>query len=79
MTGWRTSSHSFSNGNCVEVASWRKPSRSAAGNCAEIAATGTSVLVRDTKQDGTGPVLRFAPASWAAFVAAVKDGAAQSA
>jgi len=53
---WRKSSHSFSNGQCVEVGSG--PS---------------AVGVRDTKQDGTGPVLRFSPAEWMAFVAAVKQ------
>ena len=25
------------------------------------------VLVRDTKQDGTGPVLRFTPGAWRRF------------
>ena len=53
-TGWRKSSHSFSN-----------------GNCAEVAVSGAVVLVRDSKQDGTGPVLRFSPAEWTAFLGTV--------
>jgi hypothetical protein len=33
---WRKSSHSFSNGNCIEVTDWRKPRRSAYnGDCVE--------------------------------------------
>ena len=43
VTGWRTSSFSGSQG----------------GNCVEVAGHGRRVLVRDTKQAGTGPVLRF--------------------
>ena len=51
---------------------WRKSSYSKAnGNCAEVAAAG-AVLVRDSKQAGAGPVLRFPPAAWATFAADVK-------
>ena len=28
--------------------------------------------MRDTKQDGTGPVLRFTPAAWRRFMGQVK-------
>ena len=39
MTGWRKSSHSFSNGNCAEVTAWRKSSASMGnGACAEVGA-----------------------------------------
>jgi hypothetical protein len=57
-TGWRTSSYSSGNGNCVEVA----------------LAAGGGVGVRDTKQHGRGPVLEFTAAQWAAFVGAAKAG-----
>ena len=73
--GWRKSSHSFSNGNCAEVASWRKSSRSAAGNCVEAGAGDAVVGVRDSKDGGAGPVLTFTPAAWQAFTAALKASA----
>ena len=80
--GWRTSSYSFANGNCVEVlsepdevAAWRTSSHSLASNCAEVGQDGTIVAVRDTK-DRTGPVSRFPAAAWARFTADVKAGRA---
>jgi hypothetical protein len=54
--GWRTSSYSGANG----------------GNCVEVASPGGAVAVRDTKQEGTGPVLRFTPAAWSEFADQVK-------
>lgn len=77
FTGWRTSSHSGNNGNCVEVAlsGWRKSSHSDAnGNCVEVGDGDGLVGVRDSKQDGAGPVLAFTAAEWTAFTRAVKDG-----
>ena len=42
---------------------WRKSGYSGnGGNCVEVAGRGSRVLVRDTRQDGAGPVLRFSPA-----------------
>ena len=48
---------------------WRKSSYSGngGGDCVEIADQASRVLVRDTKQDGTGPVLRFTPVAWRKF------------
>jgi hypothetical protein len=54
---WIKSSLSFSNGNCVEVASL----------------PGGHVGVRDSK-DAQGPVLRFTPGEWDAFVGGVRNG-----
>jgi hypothetical protein len=53
---------------------WRKSSYSGGqgGNCVEVADHGNRVLVRDTKQDRTGPVLRFSPAAWRRFADQVK-------
>jgi uncharacterized protein DUF397 len=57
VTGWRKSSFSSGNG----------------GNCLEAGNAGPAVAVRDTKQNGEGPVLAFGPATWAAFTANLKN------
>jgi hypothetical protein len=57
ITGWRKSSFSGSQG----------------GNCVEVAGYDGMILVRDTKHHGHGHVHRFTPASWRAFVAAVRN------
>ncbi|GAA2722867.1 DUF397 domain-containing protein [Actinocorallia aurantiaca] len=52
--------HTYSN--------WRKASRSEPNmNCVEIAGTAEAIGVRDTKDRGTGPILEFTHAEWAAF------------
>jgi Domain of unknown function (DUF397) len=53
---------------------WRKSSCSGGngGSCVEVADNTSRVLVRDTKQDGTGPVLRFTPDAWRRFADRVK-------
>jgi len=56
---WRKSTHSFSNGNCVEVAS------------APSLDTPEMVLVRDSK-DPDGPRLSFDRREWAAFTATLQ-------
>ena len=53
---------------------WRKSSRSNAGgngNCVEVALTGRSARVRDSKNP-VGPTVALS--NWAAFVTAVKKG-----
>jgi Domain of unknown function (DUF397) len=59
----------------VDNATWRKSSFSGSngGNCIESATVPGAVLVRDTKDDGNGPVLAFTRAAWAAFTASLKD------
>jgi Domain of unknown function (DUF397) len=54
---WTKSSLSFSNGNCVEVASLPDG----------------EIGVRDSK-DSRGPVLRFTPDEWHAFLGGVRNG-----
>jgi hypothetical protein len=54
---WIKSSLSFSNGNCVEVASLPDG----------------GVGVRDSK-DPSGPVLRFTPGEWHAFLGGAQNG-----
>jgi Domain of unknown function (DUF397) len=56
VTGWRTSSYSGSQG----------------GNCVEVAGQDRRVLVRDAKQAGVGPVLRFTAQAWLRFADQVK-------
>jgi hypothetical protein len=53
---WRTSTHSTSNG----------------GACVETATVGAAVAVRDTKDNGHGPVLRFTPSAWETFTTTLK-------
>lgn len=57
-TGWRKSSYSGNANSCVEV-----------GHAAD-----GGVGVRDTKQDGHGPVLEFSPEEWRAFLTAIRNG-----
>jgi Domain of unknown function (DUF397) len=52
---------------------WRKSSYSGGeGNCIEVADHGTRVLVRDSKDNQTGPILRFSPDAWRRFADQVK-------
>lgn len=68
---WRKSSR-CQTGECIEVADWRKSTRSSHnGQCVE-AGTGDAVVgVRDSTDRG-GPALTFAPDAWRAFTAALK-------
>jgi hypothetical protein len=54
---------------------FRKSSYSGADNpaCVEVGFAITEILLRDSK-DPYGPVLRFTPAEWRAFLAGVKVG-----
>jgi len=54
---WIKSSLSFSNSNCVEIASL----------------PGDQIGVRDSK-DPQGPVLRFTPGEWHAFLGGARNG-----
>ncbi len=54
-------------------APWRKSSLSGSGGCVEVASAPGIIAVRDTK-DRQGPVLRFTPDEWVAFVAGVRNG-----
>jgi hypothetical protein len=52
---------------------WRKSSRSASGNCVEVASIGRHFAVRDSK-DRSGPILLFTRDEWAAFVFGACNG-----
>jgi hypothetical protein len=60
----------------IDGLSWRKSSYSGGngGACVEVAASGAMILVRDTKDRGRGPVQRYTPAAWRAFVTGLRDG-----
>lgn len=51
---------------------WRKSSASVgAGECVEVAKSGMSVLIRDSR-DRSGPVLEYTASQWLGFVRRVK-------
>ena len=68
---WRASTYCDS-GQCVEVGSWRKSSRSGyTGNCVEVGHGAAVVGVRDSALPGS-PVLEFPAQAWERFTAALK-------
>jgi hypothetical protein len=73
---WRKATRSNPSGNCVEIY-WKKPPRSngsGGNNCVEVRTDGESILVRDTKDKGAGPILSFSPEAWQSFISGVKRG-----
>ena len=53
---------------------WRTSSRSANnGACVEVGQGGAVVAVRDTKNRGAGPVLKFGSEAWTAFTARLRN------
>ncbi|HTJ69704.1 MAG TPA: DUF397 domain-containing protein [Actinospica sp.] len=59
----------------MRINEWHKAVASNGGtNCVEVMETADGFLVRDTKDDGTGPVLSFTHGEWAAFLAGVNNG-----
>jgi hypothetical protein len=51
---------------------WIKSSYSSTGNCVELADQDQGVLVRDSHQSGTGPVISFSAEAWQAFTGQLK-------
>jgi len=53
---------------------WRKSSYSggSGGQCVEVASAPGHVAVRDTKDNGNGPVLRVTPANWSRLMRTIK-------
>lgn len=76
---WRKARESFSSGNCVEIGSFRKSSRSMdTANCVEVGAGDMLVAVRDTKDNGRGPVLLIGGVIWGKFLRDVRNWSTQS-
>ena len=74
---WRKSSYSDNGGaQCVEIGAlpWRKSSYSSNGGaqCVEASPTPGAILIRDTKNNGHGPILRITPAAWQAFTTTLR-------
>ncbi|WP_328990298.1 DUF397 domain-containing protein [Kribbella sp. NBC_01245] len=55
---------------------FRRSSRcNATNNCVEVAdRPGGGVVLRDSKDGGTGPVLQFSPLEWDRFLDGAKNG-----
>ncbi|MGH3188655.1 MAG: DUF397 domain-containing protein [Streptosporangiaceae bacterium] len=53
---------------------WRKSSYSggSGGECVEVASASGHVAVRDTKDNGNGPVLRVTPANWSRLMRSLR-------
>ncbi|MGD0066762.1 MAG: DUF397 domain-containing protein [Streptosporangiaceae bacterium] len=58
---------------------WRKSTYSSNGgaSCIEVGQATRTIAVRDTKQHGRGPVLRFTPAAWRRFAEQVRGAQAR--
>lgn len=57
-------------------ATWRKSTRSGdnGGQCVEVAFLDAAVGLRDSKENGKGPILMFTPDEWDAFLVGTRDG-----
>lgn len=62
---WRKSVRSNGQGNCVEVGS-------VTARPIESSSRARRVMVRDTKNEGTGPVLAFSTRTWAEFTSTMQ-------
>jgi Domain of unknown function (DUF397) len=53
---------------------WRKSTLSTTNGCVEVAVVGDRIAVRDSKDQGQGPVLEFTAEEWDAFLGGVRGG-----
>jgi hypothetical protein len=54
--------------------SWIKSSRSGNGDCVEMRRHAGAIEVRDTKDGGQGPTLRFTPSEFRAWLEGAQGG-----
>jgi hypothetical protein len=52
---------------------WRRSTYCANNSCVEVALLDNQIAVRDSK-DQNGPVLRFTPTEWSAFLDGAREG-----
>ena len=52
---------------------WRRSTASGGGNCVEVLVASESIFMRHSKSP-QGPMLRFSPAEWDAFLTGVRNG-----
>lgn len=55
-------------------AKWRKSNVSGDSGCVEVAHDSGWIGVRDTKDNGEGPVLAFNETEWRAFISGARSG-----
>jgi len=74
---WKKSSRSYEI-NCVEVgARFRPASRCESHTCVEVGRPeGIAVMIRDSKEPDTAPMLAVSPAAWNAFLSHLESPAA---
>jgi uncharacterized protein DUF397 len=53
---------------------WRKSTLSTTNGCVEVALFDDKIAVRDSKNQGSGPVLEFTRVEWEAFLGGVRGG-----
>lgn len=60
----------------MKIGTWHKADASnGAQNCVEVMETEEGAfLVRDTKDNGRGPILRFTRGEWSAFLSGIELG-----
>jgi hypothetical protein len=74
---WKTYRHSHGvSADEVSRAFWRKSTFSSMnGSCVEVGRVlPDGIGIRDTKDNGSGPILIFTDCEWNAFIAGAKEG-----
>ena len=62
------------NPEALQGAAFRKASDCSDKSCVEVAITADVIGVRDSKDNGRGPVLAFTPEEWATFLTGARKG-----